>query len=316
MTCTHCIEATKEYPIDYIDQSGAGRYAQCPAKYFFERILGLADNNVSTVAMDYGTDLHTLFPQCYGAKNKQEESILLNFVMDQYIKLAKERNIPEDDKKHTIELTELRLSNFIELHAYKICQYERVLFPNINPPTDTKLVSDVEVPFLIDIGGLLSFAGRIDFPCRMNDTKELFAGDYKTASEISGRLWSCFEISIQAIGYTLALAHLTNENVRGFLVEAIRKSVTKKNCEVQIHRQYVETNDISMFIGYMNSTSKDIVHNNETQKWPKKLSNCSIYSATGIPSGNCPYKILCKSDDWTELKRYYKQNIPFNPLKG
>ena len=264
--------------------------------------------------MDYGTDFHVIVPLCYGAKNSEEEQLLFENAFSIFEKLRAKRSVPDTDKKHDLEHTEPRIRNFIELHAQHICPYKIIKFP-FTTPEGVDIISDNEIPFAIDIGGKLVFCGRIDFAAELVQTSELFAGDYKTASEISGRLWNCFDLNTQAIGYTLALVHISNKNVTGFLVEAIRKSMDKKKTECAIHYQYVTAYEVDFFIGYMNSTANDIVQCNEKKEWPKKLSSCSIYSTTGIPSGNCPYKLLCKADDWRRVASYYRQTEPFHPFK-
>lgn len=311
---SNIITAEKSYNIDYIDASGSGRFGQCPAKYFFERILGLQNQDKDTTATDYGTDFHVIAPMCYSAKNSEEESELCQNAFSTFEKLREKRVLPDTDKKHSLEHTEARIANFVELHAKGICPYKIIKFP-FTVPEGADVISDNEIPFAIDIGGVLVFIGRIDFAAELVQTNELFAGDYKTASEISGRLWECFDLHAQAIGYTLALSHIANRKVTGFMVEAIRKSVDKRKTECAIHYQYVTEYEIEMFIGYMNYTAQSIMNYNEEKKWPKKLSGCSIYSITGIPSGNCPYKLLCKAQDWRTVASFYHQAEPFHPFK-
>jgi len=311
---SNIIKAEMRYDIDYIDASGSGRASNCKARYFFERILGLQNQDRDTTALDYGTDFHAIAPLCYGAKNSDEEQQLFEHAFSVFEKLRKKRVVPETDKKHSLAFSEPRIRQFIELHAEFICPYKIIKFP-FSVPENAELISDNEVPFTIDIGGDLVFCGRIDFPAELVQTGELFSGDYKTASEISGRLWNCFELNAQAIGYTLALAHISNRAVTGFMVEAIRKSTNIKKTECAIHYQYVTPYEVEFFIEYMNDLSKKILDCNEKKEWTKNLSACSVYSTTGIPSGNCPFKLLCKADDWQSVAGYYKQTEPFHPFK-
>ncbi len=310
---SNIITAEKQYEIDYIDASGSSTFSQCPAKYFFERILGLQNQDRNTVALDYGTDFHVIAPLCYGAKDSTEENELFQKAFSLFEKLREKRDY-EIDKKHSLEHSEPRIRQFIELHAAGICPYKIITFP-FTVPDGADVISDNEVPFAVDIGGQLIFCGRIDFPAELLQTGELFAGDYKTASEISGRLWECFDLNTQAIGYTLALSHIANTKVTGFMIEAIRKSADKRKTECALHYQYVTPYEIEFFIGYMNDLADAICLCNERKSWPKKLSGCSVYSTTGIPSGNCPYKLLCKSKNWLDTASYYKQTEPFHPFK-
>ena len=115
------IETDEVYDIDYIDASGSGRFGQCPAKYLFERVIGLENQDRSTVAVDYGTDMHTVFPLCYGAKSAEEENELLDHALAVFRQLRRNRGIDENeiDKKHSINHTINRLKNF-QLDQYHI----------------------------------------------------------------------------------------------------------------------------------------------------------------------------------------------------
>lgn len=310
---SNIIKADKQHTIDYIDASGSGTFSSCPAKYYFERVLGLINKDRSTEAVDYGTDFHVIAPLCYNAKNRDEEQALFENAFSTFEKLRQKRTY-DIDKKHSLEHSEPRIRQFIELHAQGVCPYKIIHFP-FKPPEGAELISDNEIPFIIDIGGPLLFAGRIDFAAELVQTNELFAGDYKTSSEISGRMWECFEISVPAIGYTLALSHISGKPVTGFMLEAIRKSANKCKTECAIHYVYVTPYEVEMFIGYMNKVSQDINTANVTRCWMKKLSGCSVYSTTGIPGGNCPYKMLCKSQDWHDVAPYYDQVEPFHPFR-
>lgn len=309
----HQIITDTEYEIDYIDPSGCTRFSQCPARYLFERILGLENPDRDKTALDYGTDMHYVLPMCYGCKNHQEEQERLEQVVEVFGKLRARRQIPSDDKKHTMEMSIGRLRNFIEMHNAICCPYDIVHFP-FSVPEEAKLISANEVPFAVDIGGNLPLLGRIDMPVKIRQTAELFAGDYKTASEISGRLWESFDLNIQAIGYTLALQTLVPEKAFGMMVEAIRKSTDKKRTECAIHFQYVSNTELELGMGYLNYTADEILNCNSSKKWPKRLSGCNTYCITGFPGSNCPFKILCKAEDWRTMESYYHHSKPFHPF--
>ena len=173
------IKADRSYDIDYIDASGSGRASQCKARYFFERILGLQNQDQPIVALEYGTDFHAIAPLCYGAKDADDEQKLFEHAFSVFEKLRAKRVVPEEDKKHSLAFSEPRIRQFIELHAQFICPYKIIKFP-FSVPENVELISDNEVPFTIDIGGDLVFCGRIDMPVELVQTGELFAGDYKT----------------------------------------------------------------------------------------------------------------------------------------
>jgi hypothetical protein len=253
---------------------------------------------------------------CYGATSAEHENELVDKAMEVFRSLRSKRGLDDSeiDKKHSIGHTINRLKNFAELHANGVCPYKIVKFP-FAVPEGAETISDNEVPFTLDIGGPLPFIGRIDLPVEMLQTGELWADDYKTASEISSRLWECFDLNAQAIGYTLALSQLAKRDVTGMIIEAIRKSADPRKTECALHFQYVTDYEVEMFIGYMNNLAAHIQICNERKMWNKKLSACSTYPTSGIPGGICPYKMLCKADDWRTVASFYEKTKPFHPFK-
>jgi hypothetical protein len=233
--------------------------------------------------------------------------------MEVFKQLRSKRTVPIDDVKHSLEASENRIRNFIELHAKGVCPYKIVTFP-FSVPEGATLISPNEVPFAIDIGAQLLLLGRIDFPAEIRQTGELWAADYKTSSEISGRLWEAFDLNAQAIGYTIALSHIANRRVSGLLIEAIRKSTDIKKTEVALHFQYVTEEDFEFFLGYMQTVAANVLACNDRRRWPKVLSGCNSYATTGFPGSNCPFKLLCKAKDWREVERFYAHKKPFHPF--
>jgi len=299
------IRVDKHFTIDYVDASGLSCFARCPARYLFQRLMGLELPDKSTIAVDYGTDIHRALPHCYkGADNIQT-------AVEQFTASWSSREHGESDEKRTTNHAVASLSQFAATHSPDKCPYRILNFP-IKAPTAT-IISPNEIPFLVDIGGDLPAAGRIDVAVEWKTTNDLWVLDYKTSSEISSRYFKNFEGAPQTCLYTLALSQIANRRATGMIIEAIR--VSKCNVETQMQMIYVKDEEITAFIRFANRISKAIIACNESKSWPKQLTGCSPYSMFGQPGRQCEYKMICEQSDWTSVLRFYKQTEPFHPFK-
>jgi len=296
------IKVPESFDIDYIDPSAISTFNRCPAKYLFSRLMGLRKPDKKPIILDYGTDIHKALPYCYdpATVDKAVEIFTESWNKREY----------EYDEKRNVERAEVSLYNFASSHPSDMCPYE-IIQLDITAPTQDK-ISKNEVPFLIDIGGKLSLAGRIDAAVRWKSDGSLFALDFKTASEISPRYFNCFENSPQAIAYTLALSQIAGERASGLIIEAIR--VSKRNAESQMHLIFVKDHQISSFIRFANATASKILECNEKKEWPRHCSNCTPYSSFGIPGYTCEYLTICDSPSPNDMFRFYKKGKPFHPF--
>jgi len=171
------IETTEKFNINYIDASGMCDFNRCPAKYFFNRLLGLQLPDANVIALDYGTDMHFALPLAY---DNPEAAIKA------FAERWGKRSYGNDDVKRNVARAYASLKDFHNCRNCHVCPYKIEKFPDIKAPTADK-ISENEVPFLIDIGGPLALAGRIDAPVLWLDDDSWWALDYKTASEISPR---------------------------------------------------------------------------------------------------------------------------------
>ncbi len=294
------IEVNEKFEINYVDPSSLSAFNRCPAKYMLSRLMGLNKPDRMRLAMDYGTDIHESVPYCYD-KNTVEQAISI------FTENWEKRNHPHDDKRN-VDCAAATLYEFTNSHSVN-CPYE-VVNMDITAPTQIK-ISKNEIPFLIDIGGPLALAGRIDTAVRWKADKSLWALDYKTSGEVSARLFNNFENCPQALGYTLALSQLTNERVRGLIVEVIR--VSKKNAESQMKMVFVKDHQLEHFINFANRTSEEILECNEKQEWPMKCSGCSPYAMFGGAGYLCDYLNICDSPNKLDMMRFFERRNPFHP---
>lgn len=289
----------------YIDPSSLSTFSRCPAKYYFSRILGLQQREAPMIAPDFGTCIHLALPLCYDIGTLEEAKKVFDNAWDGY-------GYGESDPKRNKKRAHATLENFARSRANDRAPYEVMRFPRIAPPTDCKLVSDNELPFLIDIGGPLPLAGRIDLVLKWRVDSRIYPCDYKTASEVSDRLFESFWNAPQTLAYTFACGHLIGELPPGLMIEAIR--VSPKNDEVSLFPVHALPHLIERFINWANATAASIMMYTRSKRWPTKPSGCSSYAMYGSAGFTCPYKNLCNSPDWQAIMPLYERKEPFHPF--
>lgn len=301
------IETSERFDIDYIDPSGLCKCERCPAAYLFSRLMGLSQQDSPRIYLDFGTDIHAAVPYCYDNRNGLETA------MEKFSEGWSARKYGEDDKKRNTMRAREMLVDFCETRAPDRCPYKVLPVPSEMTAANADIISPNECPYLIDIGGPLALAGRIDAVVEWNSTGDLWALDYKTASEISARLFTCFHNAPQALAYTLALSVVMNRRAKGLLVEALR--VSPKNTETQVNQTFVLDHQLVSFKSFANRVAEDILRYNESGLWPKKSTGCGPYSMFGQPGFYCEYRDICDSPNWRDMIRYYEKREPFHPFK-
>ena len=162
------IKANEKFDINYIDSSSICSFTRCPAMYMMSRLSGLSKSSNMMMAADYGTDMHEALPYCYGDGSAEK-------AIEIFTTRWNARNHDFNDKRN-LDCAINTIYDFYNSH--KNCPYEIVQFPDIATPTHLN-ISKNELPFLIDIGGPLPLAGRIDAPVRWKTDNTLWALDYK-----------------------------------------------------------------------------------------------------------------------------------------
>lgn len=298
------IHVDEVFDVSYVDASSIATFNRCAARYVFSRQLGLRLPEQSLIAPEFGTDIHRGLPLCHDAKN-------VNAAMEAFKIGWLPRGYGESDPKRNCERARCMFEDFRIMHSGGRSAYE-ILHFDIKAPTED-IVSDDEIPFLIDIGGDLPAAGRIDLPIKWNSTGDIWTLDYKTASEISSRYFDNFSFATQTVLYTLALSQLTGERATGMVIEALRVSKTKT--ETQMHMIPVFDHEIASFLRLAVSTSHDILKCDKSRTWPKKCTGCGPYSMFGFPSRICEYYEICRCPDWRAGSGIYHRTPPFHPFE-
>ncbi len=290
---------------NYIDASTLCAFTRCPARFYFSRILGLHSREESTIAVDFGTCIHLALPLCYS-----ESTLPLAF--EAFENAWKAFSHGESDPKRNTPRAIQMLTNFYNCRKGSRCPYEIVSFSKVVPPNCT-LVSENEIPFLIDIGGPLPLAGRIDLAVRWKADGKTYPCDYKTASEVSARYFENFWNAPQTLSYMVAIAHLTGTIPPGMIIEAIR--VSPKNDEVSMFPVHVWPHLLERFISWANETAESILKCCEKKEFLQNPVGCSPYASFGSPGFTCAYKALCDAPDWTAISPCYEKRDPYHPFE-
>lgn len=290
------------FDIKFMDASRLSTIGRCEARFVFKCLYGFVHPEASTLPLDYGSVMHLVLPHMYsGHPAKAVEVFNREWARYDY---------GEEDQKRNTALSISRIMDFVSNHSPERCPYEILHFDFSFP---TKLISKNEIPFLIDIGAMYPFCGRIDEGIFHRTLKAKFAYDFKTSSEISTRYFDGFWFSNQAVGYTLALSQLSGEKIVGIVYEAMR--ISKTNIENQMGFVYVSDTNIRKWIEEVKLTCARIEAANDARVWRQENTLCSSYAGFGFPCKTCEYKLLCDSPDWKDSVRYYRRQKPFDPLE-
>lgn len=297
------IKTDERFDIKFIDASRLSCFGRCEARFLFKCLMGLRSQDASMLPLDYGTVMHKVLPLMHGGDESE--------AFDLFDNLWAEFGYGEDDPKRNTPLSKQRIEAFVACHSPSTCPYEIMHFDFASP---TELISENEIPFLIDAGWDYPLCGRIDMPVRWKATGTIWCGEFKTSSEISPRYFEGFWFSPAACAYTLALSQITDEKLEGMMMDVMRVSKTK--IESQIGFVYVPPRNIEVFLAEGKHTIARMKHANETGCWAQDHALCSPYSSFGFPSRRCEYWLICDCIDWKDGARFYKREKPFNPLEA
>jgi len=299
-------ETDETFSISYLDPSGFSKFSRCPAAYMFSRLMGLILPDASRIALDFGTCLHLAVPYCYDAETLDEGCEVFR---DAWFSFG----YGEDDPKRNTMRGIDTLKNFHQHRCPGKCPYTIQSFPNIESPEGCHRVNDNEIPFLIDVGAVFPMAGRMDFAAKWMIDSKIYAADYKSTSEISGRWQTSFWNSPQTLAYTLAMAHILGETPPGMIVEGLR--VSPRNDEVTMFTSDVHPHMLESFIVEFMAAANTIKWMNENHIWPKKCSGCQPYAMFGQPGYQCEYNLICSSSHPESIVTLYQREEPYHPFK-
>lgn len=294
---------------EYLSISSLVGFSRCPRLGYY-RGQGLS-SAIEHAALKFGEAFHAGVPLAFLGK-----------VDEAMIEFEKIWNPDLEDGKRNATRAEAMFRD-----ASVVYQNQKI-FEIIPPPTSEGIiknerVSDYEILFALDLGLDVPFAGRMDglglntaaFSTR-SGKKGVWVLEYKTSSEVSGRLAACCEYNPQAIGYALALSQCqTDYEVLGTCYIFFR--VSEKNLETMLHPVLIKDHHYQDFVDWALDTGSRYLAAEETGIFSKNISMCSSYPAFGSPGFLCNYLSLCKDvPDWEQLAGIYERSTKQFDLFG
>ena len=109
------IQSDKTFEIHDLDSSGFSCFSRCPARYMFERLIGLKRRDHDTKAVDYGTDFHLCAQHCYSGKS--------HLAVETFMNSWRRRGHEPTDARNEERAVSM-IEYFVEQHHPVRCAYE------------------------------------------------------------------------------------------------------------------------------------------------------------------------------------------------
>jgi len=283
---------------EWLSISSLASFSRCPRKYFYGSGCRLSTPDPKAPLV-FGEAIHAALPWILKQDMKQ--------AIDAFDEIWEETIA---DKKNCRERALHILMDFQSHHVPGKSIY------NLQDPPAERLpipgVSPFEVPFAIDIGLPVPLVGRLDALGRHRDDGGIWGIEWKTSSEISDRFYNAFDRNTQVAIYTLALQTMTGQEVRGVMVEALRKSV--KTTETSLQPYYMSPTKIKDALEWAQWKGTELLEMEKLGHFPKNMSACTPYQEYGMPGYQCDFHHLCDVEDWRELEDSFvvSQNRKFD----
>jgi len=176
----------------YLSVSTLLDFKRCPRRFFYRK-LGLT-SRVEPTALIYGSAMHKAVPIAVTEGIKPAIAAFLS---------VWGKTVAKDTMN--VERAIASLSHFIHTHEGR-----KSIYKFLPPPSGAleveDLVSDYEVPWILDIELDIPLVGRIDALVEHRDTGELWGWEFKTVGRSVGSyFFESFEMNIQILTYALAL---------------------------------------------------------------------------------------------------------------
>jgi len=276
-------------PRKHLSPSSMSCASRCLRRFFYQYGLGLRAPGRSTLYLTYGEAIHCGLAACY--ENDVDKA------MEGFMRVW--GDLEGDEKRNP-----KRAYKVFEEFARRI---QGAPYRLVDPPEGVPVVnsiSDKELPFSIDIGLEIPVVGRIDAIGEHLQTKELWAIEFKTTSELSTRFLSGFSLMPSFITYALALSMYENKKVGGTFLEALRTSAV--NAESLSFPIYFEEQAYEDLLAWYGEQYRKIKACEELDYWPKNLAACNSYAQFGEPGYTCEYQSLCLQADWKSALGLYE----------
>lgn len=251
--------------------------------------------------MTFGEALHAALPKLLVTKD-------ISLAMAEFSKVWKDGDSHEDRKRNTERAMVMMEEVLEKFHD------DRGIFRLLEPPEGAvkidETTSEYEIPFAIDIGLPVPLVGKIDSWAKHRDTGELWAVEYKTTSDVPTTFIRNMEINPQTIGYCLVLKSMVDKPVVGTYVVALQTAIRKT--ESLFQPILVQDHELQAFVHWAQFYGSMLLECERRQEFPKNLSACTPYPQYGQGGFMCDFSMLCKAEDWTDVKQFYQIRTPSN----
>lgn len=300
----------------YLSVSTLLDFKRCPRRFFYRK-LGLT-SRVEPTALIYGSAMHKAVPI---AVTEGIEPAIAAFLSVWGKTEAKDTM--------NVERAIASLGHFIHTH-----EGPRSIYKFLPPPSGAleveDLVSDYEIPWILDIELAIPLVGRIDALVEHRDTGELWGWEFKTVGRsIGSYFFESFEMNIQILTYALALLTMTGKPIQGMMIEGMLKHKTK--VDNMIHLEPVAEHHLEDVLRWLQVTGQELLNAEKRyferleNKGPlalpedafyKDFSGCSAYPLFYMQSWRCEYSDLCRVADWKTMEDLYdiKPEFVFSEL--
>lgn len=276
----------------WISISSLMDFVRCPRRYFYRKILGLAEVEEHP-ALTFGSGIHAGIGWLFGHPDDFEGALAA------FKREWKDRDLLGDSKRNSDMATKVLLA-WMSRHNPGQSLYEPVKPPQalLNTSAPVEVHSDYEVPFAVDLGLGIPLVGRIDCFVRHRDTKALRVLELKTSSEASQRVLDGFRLSGQILTYAVA-ARAGGVDVSGGFVEVLPVQKTTNDPLLAV----IDTPDhlLDDTVKWLKWSISSLLYMWEHRDFPKDWSGCNPYFSFGMPGYNCNFERLCAVPDYSLL---------------
>jgi hypothetical protein len=262
------------------------------------------------LAPRYGTEMHVAAPI---ALTKWDIDLAMAGFLRGWLEVEEKMDaMGDEDKRHNRRCAERSLKHLIHER-----QGRKSIYTLTPPPEDTlhsdKTLSELEVPWAIDIGLDIPLVGRFDAFCQHRDTHEPWIWEFKTSGfPLNAGFFDAHEMYTQNLTYTMVGQTLLGEPVSGVMLEGMFKHATKVDSQCQPIP--VTIHHLDDVLWWLQNTGQEILDAEKRladgepfdKVFYKNFCGCTPYTHFYRPGWRCDYADLCRVDDWKMLIGMYR----------
>lgn len=291
-------------PREYLSISTLLSFARCKRRYFYNKV-GL-ESRVPKTAAIYGQAMHKAIPLAI-TEDIDAAVAAFDSVWDS--------ELDNDTRNIDRATSSLRHYQFTHKDGKSLFKFRE---PPTGGPKVDEQVSDLEIPFAIDIGLKVPLAGRMDAWVNHRDTGEVWGWELKTTSRLNAQFFEAFEMNPQILAYALVLQTMTGEDVKGVMVEGVHVHKTKVDNMIQPFP--TQQHHLERMLVWLQQTGQALLDceeqylekGDEDEAFPQDFSGCTAYPLFYMAGWRCEYADLCRVGSWKSLSDLYDVKPEFS----